>query len=48
MNILLTLLLVPVAYIEAERLEQMASHQRMKGWLRRLRHPLTRPSGQEA
>lgn len=46
--LLLTLLLVPVAYVEAERLEQLASHQRMKAWLRRLRHPLTPVTEQEA
>jgi len=33
------LLLVPVAYVEADRLEQMALHKRVKAWVRRLRYP---------
>jgi HAE1 family hydrophobic/amphiphilic exporter-1 len=45
--LLLTLLLVPVAYVEADRLEQAASHQRAAGWLRRLRFRRN-PSRQEA
>jgi len=46
--LLLTLLLVPVAYVEADRLEHMALHKRLKAWLRRLRYPEAKPSGQEA
>jgi HAE1 family hydrophobic/amphiphilic exporter-1 len=46
--LLLTLLLVPVAYMEADRLEQLAVHQRGKNWLRRLRYSPPKPSNQEA
>jgi HAE1 family hydrophobic/amphiphilic exporter-1 len=46
--LLLTLLLVPVAYIEADRLERFAVHQRMKAWLARLRYAAAKPSRQQA